>query len=141
MATYDGDAFTTGMLTTYGTAVYTGKAGALFQLGAGPDDETAPTLTLVSTPASTYGAYVVSVGDALGILDVTLVAHLGGLDEVVVYRDGAFRGAFADRSTRTGAGTIGDPYVYTVYRRGGWPVGVEITIYRIAVDTSGNRAV
>lgn len=103
-------------------------------------DTVDPVITVISTPTTAAGAYVVDVHDAApGLLRVGLFADLGNQAAVEVIHDGnAFQRPYATRSTRTGAGTTVSPYRYTIYRDTRWPEGVLNTIKHFAIDTVGN---
>jgi hypothetical protein len=70
-----------------------------------------------------------------------LWVRFGGADQpgALVHDGSAFWPGYTLRSTRTGDGVLSTPYVFTVYRAGGWPTGTAIDFYVRAVDTLGNQ--
>lgn len=111
--------------------------------GGGGGDATAPVITVTSTPTKDTDPFVISVYDNLGLFRLyQLTCRDGtGSPRLVVYDpgDGGFIHPFNGLSTLTGAGTSGSPYIFTVYRRGRWPTGIEINFFVRAIDTSGNQ--
>lgn len=103
-------------------------------------DVTDPTVTVVSTPSTEENALVVSVWDAVGFEWMELLCRdRDGGPQLVVYDSSeGFLHPFGGRSSRTGSGTQADPYIFTVYRRGRWPTGLDLGIKIRVVDVSGN---
>lgn len=115
-----------------------------YLLGAdrmGLSDTTPPVITVASTPTLKTDPYVVHVYDSSpGLRSVLLWIRLGNErgGKRVIYDGSDFLPNWSLRSTRTGAGTSGNPYVFTVYMDGGWPQGVTHTWTTYAVDQAGN---
>lgn len=128
MAGFNGDIFQGDTIVLYGGH------------GFVPNDAVAPVISLVSSPTTKNAAYVVNVYDAdPGLRTIELWAKIGSDPRGIMLHDGTnFWYPFNVSSTRTGAGTSGSPYVYTVYHAGGWPEGIEINVYLRAVDQVGN---
>ncbi len=112
------------------------------EAGASGSDTTAPVITVVSLPTLTTDPAVIEVYDETGLTfyHISCLDNVGG-PRLTVYDpiDGGFVHPFNGRSTLTGAGTSGDPYVFTVYRRGRWPTGNAITLDARAIDVGGNE--
>jgi hypothetical protein len=104
-----------------------------------PGDETDPVVTVISTPTVAADPYVVHVSDETALGPVVLWASFGASRPWHMIYDGAAFGPRYSTSTLTGAGTTGDPLVFTLRVSGGWPVGIPITVYVRAVDSSGNQ--
>lgn len=117
-----------------------GRKSSWYPLGTLADGGP-PVLTVVTTPATSRDFYVVQVYDAVpGLRVVQLWAQTGGAGHRIdLIHDGtAFTPGWALRSTRTGAGTLASPYVYSVKPDGRWPTGIAIDLYVQAVDQAGN---
>lgn len=105
-------------------------------------------ITVVSSPVASGDPLVISVYDASSALALYLLTCKDRTDgkRLTIYNpiDGAgnlgFVHPFNGRSTLTGAGTSGDPYIFTVYRRGRWPTGISLDVKAQVVDASGNEA-
>lgn len=105
-------------------------------------DLTPPVVTIISTPVLPTDPLVVHIYDDMGLAfyHVTCLDHAEG-PRLTVYDpdDNGFVHPFSGRSTLTGSGTSVDPYVFTIYRRGRWPTGIELSVRARAVDVGGNE--
>lgn len=101
-----------------------------------------PVIDIISEPEDRLDPYVVEIYDDVGIqtLNISYLDH-DGIFKLTVYdlEDEDFSHPFGGRSTRTGSGTEVDPYVFTIYRRGGWPTEVNSTLQITVVDVGGNK--
>lgn len=107
----------------------------------GASDLVAPIITTVSTPTERLQPYVVEVEDETSLRYFELICQDNEDAPVYVIYDSFFETfyhPFGGRSTVTGNGTTADPYVFTIYRRGGWPTGIPFAINVRAFDYSGN---
>ncbi len=104
-------------------------------------DGTGPVITIVSLPELNTDPVVVSVYDAaseFSLYQLTCKDRSDSPKQVVYHPTDGFEHPFGGRSTISGAGTFADPYIFTIYRRGRWPTGVELDFKAIAVDAAGN---
>lgn len=115
-------------------------------LPGGGTDITDPSILTISQPLTPSDPLIVSVGDSSGLsmYQVTCKDRSDGA-RLTVYSpvDGTgnagFVHPFGGKSTVTGSGTLADPYVFTIYRRGRWPTGIALDVRVQAVDTAGNE--
>lgn len=117
--------------------------------GSGGGGETVdPVITTVSSPTASGDPLVISVYDAASALALYILTCKDRSDgrRLTIYNpiDGAgnagFVHPFGGRSTVTGSGTLADPYIFTIYRRGRWPTGLALDIRAQVVDAVGNEA-
>lgn len=85
------------------------------------------------TPTQTWVFEVYDASPGFRYLEVLVT--IGGT-ECVVHDGTNFIGAYTD-STRTGAGTSGSPYIYTIRRTGGWTGSPTFRVE--AIDQNGNK--
>ncbi len=104
-------------------------------------DVIVPVVTVVSSPTSSIDPLVISVYDNVGLIlyDLSCRDRTDG-PRLVIYSQG-FVHPFNGRSTVTGTGIEADPYIFTLYRKGRWPTGIDLDIRVEAVDTAGNVTV
>jgi hypothetical protein len=105
-----------------------------------PGDSTSPTVTISSAPSEEEDPYVLSVYDSndLRLVQLTCQDRTDG-PKLIVYDDTGFQHPFGGRSTVTGTGTASDPFIFTIYRRGRWPTGVDFQFKARAIDVAGNQ--
>lgn len=116
--------------------------------GGGPAETVDPIITTISLPTTSQEPLVVSVYDATSALALYILTCKDRSDgkRLTIYNpiDGAgnagFVHPFGGRSTVTGSGTSGDPYIFTIYRRGRWPTGLDLDVRAQVVDAAGNEA-
>lgn len=103
-------------------------------------DSVDPTVSIIALPVVNTDPLVVQIYDNEGLThyQVTCQERQDGERYVVYDPEFGFAHPYSGRSSVSGSGTEADPYVFTIYRRGRWPTGVEIDIRVRAVDTSGN---
>ncbi len=118
------------------TRGYYGSGG-----GAGGLDTTPPIVTIVSLPVADTDPLVVSISDESGFSFYTLTCldKPDGSRLVMYSPSDGFIHPFTGKSTVTGIGTLADPLIFTVYRRGRWPTGVDLNVLALAVDVGGNK--
>ncbi len=113
--------------------------------GGASVDSVEPVITIVSEPTITTEPLVVSIYDDTGLVFYSLSCRdREDGSRLVVYdptNGDGFIHPFNGRSTVTGSGTSGDPYIFTIYRKGRWPTGLDLDIRAQAIDTSGNQVV
>lgn len=134
VATYEGTTDSLYLVGRQGRKVSWYPLGTLTE--GGP-----PVLTVTGTPATSRGYYVAEVYDvAPGVRVCQLWVQVGqGGHRVAMIHDGTdFCPGYALYSSRTGDGTLDDPYVFTVRPDGRWPTGVAIDLYVQVVDQAGN---
>lgn len=99
-------------------------------------------VTVTSAPATRLDPLIVEVYDEDGLGHYELVADTFETSPRYVIFDSdenKFFHPYGGKSTVTGAGTLADPYIFTLHYRGGWPTDVEIQVdvrkvYALASD-------
>ncbi len=109
--------------------------------GGGGIDVTPPIVTIVSLPEVSTDPLVVSISDESGFSFYTIscLDKPDGSRLMMYTPTDGFIHPFAGNSTVTGAGTLGNPYIFTIYRRGRWPTGVDLDVVATAIDVGGNE--
>lgn len=104
-------------------------------------DTVPPVVTVTSYPTTDEDPVIVQVYDATGLrlVQLTCQDRVDGPKQIV-YDDTGFQHPFGGKSTVTGAGTAGNPLIFTIFRRGRWPTGIALDFKARAIDTSGNQA-
>jgi hypothetical protein len=118
----------------------------VFELGVGtvstggPSDAVAPIVTVTSTPVGRLDPLVVEVYDetSLAFFEAIFREYADSPVQVAYDSQTGFIHPFGGRSTISGSGTSGDPYILTIYRRGGWPTGISFNLTIRAYDEGGN---
>lgn len=108
---------------------------------ASGSDAVAPIVTIISTPTDRLQPLVVEVEDETGLAFYELINQDHEDAPVYVIYDSQYQTffhPFGGKSTVTGTGTSADPYVFTIYRRGGWPTGISFAVVARAYDAGGN---
>lgn len=99
-------------------------------------------ITITATPTISTDPFIVEIYDEVGfsLYEITCRDDVNG-PKYTVYDsiEGDFLHPFGGKSTVSGSGTLLDPYIFTVYRRGGWPTGLAFDIQARAVDSAGNE--
>jgi hypothetical protein len=105
---------------------------------------TASIITVLSTPIVPDDALIISIynSKALSFYHITCQDGTRGPRYTVWDpHDGFFSFPFDNkRSTTTGSGTSTDPYIFTIYRLGGWPTGQSLDVRIRAIDDFGNES-
>lgn len=111
----------------------------LFNAVMGSASSSAPVITVTSSPPQNDDPIVIEMSDDAGLSKYILTCQdrEDGPRYVVYDPDAGFIHPFGGRSTRTGGGTTGNPYIFTVYKRGRWPTGIQPSFRAFAVDTHG----
>lgn len=137
-ATYDND----GNLSRSANGT-PGTSSFNITIASGGGDATPPVVTTISLPATSFAPLIVSVYDAVGLsfYEVTVRDRADGMRLVAYDPTDGFVHPFTGNSSVTGSGTFASPYVFTIYRSGGWPSGISIDARVRAVDTSGNGVI
>jgi hypothetical protein len=111
-------------------------------IGGGSSDVVDPVVIVVSTPTTPDEPLIVQLYDtsAFSLFQLTCKDRPDG-KRLVVYSplDSGFVHPFNGKSTFSGAGINANPYVFTIYRRGGWPTGLSLDVRAQAVDSAGNE--
>lgn len=134
------------LLVKFAKATFKTTITSIEVTSAAASETTDPTITVVSTPVTSLDPLVINIYDASGLslYHITCKDRSDG-ERLSIYdpSDGTgnngFVHPFNGRSTLTGTGTQADPYVFTIYRRGRWPTGLDLDIKARAVDTKGNE--
>lgn len=121
-------------------ALYGG--GANYGGGSGSSDTDPPVIANVVQPSTRAGYFTCNVSDLSAFATLEILVSFGNApagEWVVAYADGAFRGPFAALSTRTGLGSVGSPFHFSLKPdfAGGWPAGANVVRPRV-VDAAGN---
>jgi hypothetical protein len=100
-----------------------------------------PIITTIALPTTPDAALVVSLYDAVGLTfyHITCKDRSDGPRLSIWDPLDGFAHPFNGKSTKTGSGTTVDPFVFIVYRRGGWPSGISLDVKVRGVDFAGNQ--
>lgn len=105
-------------------------------------DRTAPTINSITLPVLDSDPYIINCYTTPLVEEVLISCRDGASRRIDAYNTSeGFIHPFAGRSTITGSGTLADPFIITVYRRGRWPTGLELSIQTKIVDANGNEFV
>src|SRR5260221_14732857 len=100
-------------------------------IGGGAGDVTAPVITTISLPSVTSDPLVVHIYDETGLAFYHITCRHADGPRCTVWDpyDSAFIFPFDNTSsTKTGAGTSGSPYVFTIYRLGDSPSRINLNL-------------
>lgn len=127
---------------TYAAQASTLLAGYAAGYAAGQivADLSQPNVIVNSLPTNEENALVITIWDVEGFLWIELLCRDREAGPMLAIYDSTegFLHPFGGRSALTGSGTVLDPYVFTIYRRGRWPTGISLAIKIRAVDLGGH---
>jgi hypothetical protein len=105
---------------------------------------TSSIITVIASPIVPHDPLIVSIYNTKAICFYHVTCQDGSSGpRYTVWdpHDGFFAFPFDNtRSSVTGAGTQADPYIFTIYRLGGWPTGIALDVRVRAVDNFGNES-
>lgn len=101
-----------------------------------------PVITVISQPIISTDPLIVTLYDVtstFAMYEITCQDRSDGKRLTVYSSIDGFVHPFSGKSTVRGTGTSGNPYTFTIYRRGRWPTGIDLDVRIQAVDAVGNE--